>query len=137
MKILRAALIIASVEIIAFTLFIALKGNITNSSLSEELAEQNELLADAQEEALTYGITVDDDSDLVMPVSEESQSEAEFDWDYINTRNEALLQSFAECILTFNGNIASFTTKLQHTGGFFHGAASDPFFSDQRKGFII
>lgn len=104
MKILRPTLIVASVAMIAFTLVIAIKGNITNSSLSEQLEEQNELLADAQDEALTYGITVDDDGDIVMPVSEESQNEPELDWDSVKTRNETLLQSFAECILTFNGN---------------------------------
>lgn len=103
-------LIAAAIAMIVFIVIIVVKGNITNSSLTSQLEEQNKLLSAAQSEALIYGITEDEDGDLVLPsstsaeTSTESQNVSDLEWDSLEERNNTLLNSFADCILTYNGN---------------------------------
>ncbi len=94
---------LGAAAIFAFILIIGIKGNITNSSLEKKLTAQNKLLTEAKAEALLYGITEDEDGDLVIPESEGPVNVNELDWDSIETRNNALLESFAQCILNWNG----------------------------------
>lgn len=95
---------IAAIVMLAFILIIGIKGNITKSSLSKQLEEQTKLLTEAKAEALLYGITEDEDGDLVLPVSDIPQNVQDMDWDSIEQRNNVLLESFAQCLLNWNGN---------------------------------
>lgn len=103
---------ISIVAIIIFTIIVGIKGSITKSSLTSQLEEQTKLLDMAQAEALVYGITEDEDGDLVIPVTEEPVNVSDLDWDSIEQRNIELLvgsdkhdskRSFTELLLNWEG----------------------------------
>lgn len=97
-------LILAAAIIGIFILIIGIKGSIAKSSLSSQLEDQNRLLAEAQAEALLYGITQDEDGDLVIPVDENKPVDvAELDWDSIEQRNNELLSAFTKLLLNWEG----------------------------------
>lgn len=88
--------------------FIGIKGFITKSSLMSQVEEQQKLLTAAEAEALMYGITEDEDGDLVIPEVEEPVNVSDMDWsskwDSISARNMDLLDSFAHLLLDWDGN---------------------------------
>ena len=90
--------------IAAFILIIGIKGSITKSNLSSELEAQQKLLTEAKAEALLYGITEDEDGDLVVPETNTGATDvSELDWDSIEQRNNELLNSFTKLLLTWKG----------------------------------
>lgn len=93
------------VAIAVFILIVGIKGAITKSSLSAQLEEQNKLLTAAQAEALLYGITEDEDGDLVLPITDTdiSVDVSELDWDSVEQRNTELLSSFTSLLLNWEG----------------------------------
>lgn len=83
--------------------FVGVKGSVTNGKLASQLEEQQKLFTAAQAEALMYGITKDDDGDLVIPVSEEPVNVSDLDWDSVEQRNTELLSSFTKLLLNWKG----------------------------------
>lgn len=87
--------------------FIGIKGFITKSSLMSQVEDQQKLLTAAEAEALMYGITEDEDGDLVIPEVEEPVNVSEMDWsskwDSITARNQDILDSFASLLLNWDG----------------------------------
>lgn len=94
---------IAFAAIAVLTAVVWIKGQATKSSLTAELEKQQGLLASAQAEALMYGITEDDDGDLVIPVTDKPVDVSELDWDSTEQRNDELLSSFANLLLNWEG----------------------------------
>ena len=100
---MRLKLCVAAIAV--FILIVGIKGAITKSSLSAQLEEQNKLLTAAQAEALLYGITEDEDGDLVLPITDTDTSVdvSELDWDSVEQRNTELLSSFTSLLLNWEG----------------------------------
>lgn len=99
---IRLKLLVAGIAV--FILIVGIKGSITKSSLTSELSEQQTLLKEAQAEALLYGITEDEDGDLVIPETNTSTvNVSELDWDSIEQRNTELLSSFTSLLLNWKG----------------------------------
>lgn len=97
-------LIIGAVAIFICVLVVSISGIVKNSALSNKLAAQNEELGKAKAEALQYGITIDEDGDLVLPEKKQEATDvAELDWDSIEQRNQKILESFTKTLLNWNG----------------------------------
>lgn len=94
---------ISALIILILVIIMGVKGSISNSSLASQLEEQNIKLTEAKAEALLYGITEDEDGDLVLPESQEPVNVAELDWDSVEQRNTELLNSFTKVLLNWEG----------------------------------
>lgn len=95
---------IAVVVIAALIIIVGIKGAITNSSLSSKCAEQEKLLTASQAEALLYGITQDEDGDLIIPeINIEISNIPESNRDSIEQRNTEKLSAFTSLLLNWKG----------------------------------
>ncbi len=96
---------IGVIGIAALIIIIGIKGAATKSSLTSQLEEQKKLLDTAQAQALIYGITEDDEGELIIPVTETDASVdiSELDWGSIEQRNNTLLSSFTSLLLNWEG----------------------------------
>lgn len=95
---------IGVIVIAALILFVGIKGSITKSRLESDYEAAQRLYTETEAEALLYGITQDDDGDLVVPDTEPiSVDISELEWTDIDTRNDALLQEFASLLLNWEG----------------------------------
>lgn len=97
---------LAAGAILALILFVGIKGTITKASLTSQFNDQEKLLTEARAEALLYGITEDEDGDLIMPVNEKETPTdvSSLEWESVAQRNKSLLDSFVEILLHWEGN---------------------------------
>lgn len=90
-----------------------IRGSITESSLTSRLEEQQKLLDSTKAEALVYGITEDEDGELVYPEPKEPTDISDMKWDSVEERNRELLASFTDVLLHWEG--ASGYTKARQS----------------------
>ncbi len=96
---------IAVVVIAVFVIIIGVKGAVTKSSLTSQLEKEQKLLNEAKAEALMYGITEDEEGDLIIPATDTDTSVdvSELDWESLEQRNDTLLSSFTSLLLNWEG----------------------------------
>lgn len=95
-------LVAAAAILLVLILFVGLRGSFANKSLSAKVKGQEEAFNKAQAEALLYGITIDEDDEVVLPETEPTDV-TELDWDSVEARNKEILDSFTKVLLNWQG----------------------------------
>lgn len=94
-------LVAAALVLFVLILFVWLRGTMTNNSLSAKVKGQEEAFSKAQAEALLYGITIDEDNEVVLPESDPKPAAiSESD---VEARNTEILDSFTKVLLNWQG----------------------------------
>lgn len=96
---------LAAAAVMATILFVGIKGSISNSALASDLEEQNKLLTAAQAAASEYGITEDENGELVLPVIDTNIyiDEPDTDMELIEQRNTARIAAFVKKLFGWEG----------------------------------
>lgn len=86
--------------ILAIAIFIGVKGAFTKMSLGSQITEQKDLLIEAKKTASEYGITEDEDGNLIVPDMDADMANKNQN---INENDTRTLDSFAKLLLTWRG----------------------------------